>query len=97
MGDDAAVMGSITSANVACGYHAGDPEVMRRTVRMARHAGVAVGAHPGLPDLMGFGRREMRVTPREAAGLVLYQVGALAAIARAEGVALQHVKPHGAL
>jgi 5-oxoprolinase (ATP-hydrolysing) subunit A len=97
LGDDAAVMGSITSANVACGYHAGDPEVMRRTVRMARDAGVAVGAHPGLPDLVGFGRREMRVTPREAAGLVLYQVGALAAIARAEGLVLQHVKPHGAL
>lgn len=97
MGDDRAMMRAITSANVACGAHAGDPEVMRRTVRLAREHGVSVGAHPSLPDLAGFGRREMRVTPDEVEGLVLYQVGALAAIARAEGVALQHVKPHGAL
>lgn len=97
LGEDAALMASITSANVACGFHAGDPGVMRRTVRLARDAGVAVGAHPGLPDLQGFGRREMRVTPDEALGMVLYQIGALAAIARTEGVALRHVKPHGAL
>lgn len=97
MGDDRAMMRAITSANVACGAHAGDPEVMRRTVRLAREHGVSVGAHPSLPDLAGFGRREMRVTPDEVEGLVLYQVGALAAIARAEGVALAHVKPHGAL
>ena len=97
MGLDAEVMGSITSANVACGYHAGDPEVMRRTVRLARDHGVAVGAHPGLPDLAGFGRREMKVTARELEDMVLYQIGALAAIAGAEGVRMQHVKAHGAL
>jgi UPF0271 protein len=97
LGDDAAVMASVTSANVACGYHAGDPGVMRDTVRAAKAAGVAVGAHPGLPDLVGFGRRNLAATPREVEDLVLYQVGALAAIAAAEGVRLQHVKPHGAL
>jgi UPF0271 protein len=97
MGADVEVMRSITSANVACGYHGGDPAVMRRTVRLAREAGVSVGAHPGLPDLAGFGRREMRVTPQEVEDMVLYQVGALAAIAAAEGVTLRHVKAHGAL
>jgi UPF0271 protein len=97
IGADAEVMASITSANVACGFHGGDPSVMRRTVRMAREAGVAVGAHPGFPDLVGFGRREMHATPDEVYDMVLYQLGALAGIARAEGVRLQHVKPHGAL
>jgi UPF0271 protein len=97
IGADEAVMPSITSANVACGYHGGDPGVMRRTIRLARDAGVAVGAHPGFPDLQGFGRRDMRVSPRDAEDLVLYQIGALAAIARSEGVRLSHVKPHGAL
>ncbi len=97
MGHDAEVMGSITSANVACGFHGGDPEVMRRTVRLARQCGVAVGAHPGLPDLVGFGRREMKVAPGELEDMMLYQIGALAAIAAAEGVRLQHVKAHGAL
>jgi 5-oxoprolinase (ATP-hydrolysing) subunit A len=97
MGHDAEVMSSITSANVACGFHAGDPEVMRRTVRLAKQHGVAVGVHPGLPDLVGFGRREMKVSPRELEDMMLYQIGALAAIASAEGVPLQHVKPHGAL
>lgn len=97
MGADADVMRSITSANVACGYHAGDPGVMRATVRLARASGVAVGAHPGLPDLVGFGRRELRVAPDDVENMVLYQVGALAAIAAAEGVALAHVKAHGAL
>src|SRR3954469_5909317 len=97
LGADAEVMASISSANVACGYHAGDPGVMRRTVRLAREAGVSVGAHPGLPDLAGFGRRDMRVTPGEVEDMVLYQVGALAAIAESEGVRLRHVKPHGAL
>src|SRR5437763_16978941 len=81
IGADAEVMASITSANVACGFHGGDPAVMRRTIRMARIAGVAVGAHPGLPDLGGFGRREMRVSPDEVEDMVVYQVGALAAIA----------------
>lgn len=97
IGADAEVMASITSANVACGYHGGDPAVMRRTVCLARDGGVAVGAHPGLPDLAGFGRREMRVTPEEAEDMVLYQIGALAAIAASEGVRLRHVKAHGAL
>lgn len=97
MGDDEQLMMSVTSANVACGGHAGDPAVMRRTVRLAKEHGVAVGAHPGFPDLAGFGRREMQVVPDEVEGMVLYQVGALAAIAGAEGVSLAHVKPHGAL
>ncbi len=97
LGADAEVMRSITSANVACGFHAGDPGVMRATVRLARDAGVAVGAHPGFPDLVGFGRRELGASPREVEDLVLYQIGALAAIAAAEGVPLGHVKAHGAL
>ena len=97
LGADAAVMDSITSANIACGFHAGDPRVMRETVRLAADAGVAVGAHPGFPDLAGFGRREMQVAPRELEDLLLYQIGALAGIARAAGVPLRHVKPHGAL
>jgi 5-oxoprolinase (ATP-hydrolysing) subunit A len=97
IGADAEVMASISSANVACGFHGGDPGVMRRTVRLARDAAVSVGAHPGLPDLVGFGRREIRVTPQETEDLVLYQIGALAAIANREGVRVRHVKPHGAL
>jgi UPF0271 protein len=97
IGADADVIGSISSANVACGFHGGDPGVMRRTVQLAREAGVAVGAHPGFPDLAGFGRRELRASPQEIEDMVVYQVGALAAIAQSEGVRLQHVKPHGAL
>ncbi|HEX8361638.1 MAG TPA: 5-oxoprolinase subunit PxpA [Longimicrobium sp.] len=97
MGDDAGVLPYVTSANVACGAHAGDPSVMRRTVAAALEHGVAIGAHPGLPDLAGFGRREMRISPQETYDLVLYQVGALAAFATAAGTALRHVKPHGAL
>lgn len=97
MGDDGALMASITSANVACGFHAGDPGVMRRTIRLAREHGVAVGAHPGYPDLAGFGRREMQMATGEVEDLVLYQVAAVAGVAAAEGVRLQHVKPHGAL
>jgi UPF0271 protein len=97
IGADEAVMTSITSANVACGYHGGDPGVMRRTVRLARDAGVAVGAHPGFPDLVGFGRREMRMAPQDVEDMVLYQIGALAAMAKSEGVRLSHVKAHGAL
>lgn len=97
IGADDAVMPSITSANVACGYHGGDPGVMRRTVRLARDAGVRVGAHPGFPDLVGFGRREMRMAAQDVEDMVMYQIGALAAIARSEGVALSHVKAHGAL
>src|SRR4030095_8413487 len=87
----------IAPANVACGFHAGDPGVMRQTVALARQHGVAVGAHPGFQDLVGFGRRDMRATPREVEDFVVYQVGALAAVACAQGIRLQHVKAHGAL
>jgi UPF0271 protein len=97
IGADAEVMPFITSANIACGFHGGDPAVMRATVAAARDAGVALGAHPGLPDLVGFGRRVMQVSPQEAYDLVVYQVGALLGFARAGGVELRHVKPHGAL
>ncbi len=97
LGDDAALMDAITSASVAAGFHAGDPSVLRRTIRLAKSHGVAVGAHPGFPDLVGFGRRELDVTPAEAEDLVLYQIAAVAGVAAAEGVRLQHVKPHGAL
>jgi UPF0271 protein len=97
MGQDAALMESITSANVACGFHAGDPGVMRQTLALAKDKGVAVGAHPGFPDLVGFGRREMKATPAEVEDFVLYQVAALAGMAQAKGVKLQHVKAHGAL
>jgi UPF0271 protein len=97
IGHDAGLFKSITSANVAAGFHAGDPSVLRDTIRLAKQHGVAVGAHPGLPDLVGFGRRELHVTPKEAEDLVLYQVAAVAGVAAAEGVKLQHVKPHGAL
>src|SRR5687768_11354680 len=97
MGQDEELMSSITSANVACGFHAGDPSVMRRTVALAGKHGVAVGAHPGFPDLVGFGRREIQATPQEVEDFVLYQVGALAAVAAVHGARLQHVKAHGAL
>lgn len=97
MGDDAGVMPWITSANVACGFHAGDPATLRATVALCVAHGVAVGAHPSLPDLQGFGRRDMKVTPEEAYAQTLYQLGALGAFARAAGVRLHHVKPHGAL
>jgi UPF0271 protein len=96
-GHDELLMPSITSGSIACGFHAGDPSVMRRTVQLAARAGVSIGAHPGFPDLAGFGRREIDATPRDIADFVLYQVGALSAMAKAEGVPLQHVKPHGAL
>ena len=97
MGQDAALMPVITSANVACGFHAGDPGVMRETVWLARAQGVAIGAHPGFPDLAGFGRRDLRCTPQEVEDMVVYQIGALAAVAAAQGTRLQHVKAHGAL
>ncbi|MEO8679523.1 MAG: 5-oxoprolinase subunit PxpA [Vicinamibacterales bacterium] len=97
MGQDAELMASISSANVACGFHAGDPSAMRTTVAMAKARGVAVGAHPGFQDLVGFGRREMKITPQEVEDLVVYQVAALAGVAAAQGVRLQHVKAHGAL
>lgn len=97
LGLDEEVMKYITSANVATGWHAGDPLVMRKTVKLAKENGVAVGAHPGYPDLLGFGRRYMKLTYDEARNYILYQVGALYAFVRAEGIELQHVKPHGAL
>ena len=97
IGMDERIIPLVTSANVACGYHASDPVVMQRTVREAKKAGIGVGAHPGFPDLMGFGRREMAVSPAEAKAYTLYQLGALAAFCQAEGVKLQHVKPHGAM
>jgi 5-oxoprolinase (ATP-hydrolysing) subunit A len=97
MGQDAALMDSISSANVACGFHAGDPGAMRATIALAREKGVAIGAHPGFQDLVGFGRREMKASPAEVEDLVLYQVAALAGMAAAQGCRLQHVKAHGAL
>jgi UPF0271 protein len=96
-GDDAACMPYVTHANIACGFHASDPVVMQRTVRDARTHGIAVGSHPSLPDRQGFGRREMHVTREEVAALVLYQTGALKAFTDREGLALSHIKPHGAL
>lgn len=97
MGMDEEVMASITSANIACGFHAGDAEVMIKTVRGAKKMGVAVGAHPGYPDLQGFGRRNMACSADEVYAYTLYQVGAMQAVCRAQGVELQHVKPHGAM
>lgn len=97
MGGDADLMPIITSANIACGWHAGDPVVMERTVRLALDHGVALGAHPGYPDLLGFGRRSLALSPAEAEAYVLYQVAALAGIAQAHGARLTHVKPHGQL
>jgi UPF0271 protein len=97
LGEDEAVMPFITSANIACGFHAGDPAVMQATVRLAVKYGVGIGAHPGYPDLQGFGRREMHLAPEEVEALVLYQVSALAGFVHAEGVEVRHVKPHGAL
>lgn len=97
MGDDAALMPHIDLANVACGFHASDPSIMRATVRLAKQHGVKVGAHPSLPDMQGFGRRAMAVAPAEVTDFVAYQIGALKAFLDAEGMALNHVKPHGAL
>lgn len=97
MGCDEQVMPHVDLANVACGFHASDPVTMRQTVRLAREHGVTIGAHPAYPDLVGFGRRSMACTPAEIESMVLYQVGALAGLCRAEGVALGYVKPHGAL
>ena len=97
IGHDAGLMKAVTSANIAAGFHAGDPSVLRDTIRLAKASGVAIGAHPGFPDLVGFGRRELNVTAREAEDFVLYQVAAVAGVAAAEGMRLQHVKPHGAL
>ena len=97
MGEDAALLGVVNSANIACGFHAGDPLVMRNTVRTALAASVGLGAHPAYPDLQGFGRRPMTLAPAELEAVILHQVGALAGMAAAEGGRLSHVKPHGAL
>jgi 5-oxoprolinase (ATP-hydrolysing) subunit A len=97
VGDDEGVLPLVSSANIACGFHAGNPAVMRSTVQLAHRHGVAVGAHPGFHDLEGFGRREMPVSTAELEDLVAYQIGALAGVAANEGVRLSHVKPHGAL
>ena len=96
IGMDSEVLRYITSANVACGYHAGDPLVMQKTVALAAERNTAVGAHPGFPDLMGFGRRNMNITPDEARAYIKYQVGALMAFTKSCGIKMQHVKPHGA-
>jgi UPF0271 protein len=97
MGRDGEVMPYITSANIAGGFHAGDPHVMRETVELAADHGVGIGVHPGLPDMMGFGRRTMDATPAEVRDYVVYQLGALDAFARRHGTRVQHVKPHGAM
>lgn len=97
LGLDDQVLSYISSANVACGFHASDPVVMDKTVALAKDAGVAVGAHPGYPDLQGFGRRNMTIPPREVKAMVMYQIGALQAFCTARRLKLQHVKPHGAL
>lgn len=97
MGSDAELLQIVGSANIACGFHAGDPLIMRQTVRHALAAGVSLGAHPSFPDLQGFGRRAMQFPPAELEAMLIYQIGALAAMARAEGGFLSHVKPHGAL
>ena len=97
IGLDQDVIAHVSSANIACGYHAGDPLVMDRTVAACKAAGVAVGAHPGYPDLMGFGRRNMACSPKEVKAYIQYQMGALLAFTAAHGVKLQHCKPHGAL
>ncbi len=97
MGEDERIIRHITSASIACGFHAGDPRVMARTVELAREHGVAVGAHPGYPDLIGFGRRNLETAPGQIKHDLLYQLGALSGFTRALGVDMQHVKPHGAL
>ncbi|WP_153732127.1 5-oxoprolinase subunit PxpA [Sporosarcina obsidiansis] len=97
LGEQEEILKYVTSANVACGFHAGDPSVMRETVKLAIDNGVRIGAHPGLPDLVGFGRRDMNITPQEAYDMVVYQIGALQAFLAVHNEPMQHVKPHGAL
>ncbi len=97
IGNDEEVLKYVTSANVACGFHAGDPLVMEKTIKLALENQVAIGAHPGFPDLLGFGRRNMQLSPAEARAYIIYQISALQGFVKAEGAKLQHVKPHGAL
>ncbi|TFH62353.1 5-oxoprolinase subunit PxpA [Peribacillus frigoritolerans] len=97
MGNDQEILDYVTSVNVACGFHAGDPTVMRKTVQLALGKEVKIGAHPGLQDLIGFGRRNMNISPQEAYDIVVYQIGALNGFLQSEGGSMQHVKPHGAL
>jgi UPF0271 protein len=97
LGRDEELLKYVTSANIACGFHAGDPATMRRTVKLALENGVAIGAHPGLQDLIGFGRRDMDLSPDEAYDLVVYQIGSLWGFVKSEGARLQHVKAHGSL
>jgi UPF0271 protein len=97
IGSDEEILQYVTSANIACGFHAGDPNVMHKTVKMALLNNVALGAHPGLQDLIGFGRRNIKISPEEAYNMVVYQIGALYGFIKAEGGKMQHVKPHGAL
>jgi UPF0271 protein len=97
IGQDEELMQYVSSVNIACGFHGGDPSVMRNTVVLASKKNLAIGAHPGYPDLQGFGRREMHLSPNEIYDMVLYQIGALMGIVKASGVVLNHVKPHGAL
>ena len=97
LGLDEEVISYISSANIACGFHASDPLTMDYTVELAKRAGVCVGAHPGLPDMVGFGRRNMNVSPKEAKSIVQYQIGALDSFCKAHSIKMHHVKPHGAL
>ncbi|MBQ3954922.1 MAG: LamB/YcsF family protein, partial [Clostridia bacterium] len=97
IGEDDQIIPLVSSVNIACGWHAGDPLVMQKAVALAKQYGVSIGAHPGFPDLMGFGRRTMNATPAEVKAYIQYQVGALDAFCRAAGVKLHHVKPHGAM
>ena len=97
MGNDEAILDYVTSANIACGFHAGDPATMHKTVIIALKKGVSIGAHPGFPDLAGFGRRKMELSSQEVYYIVTYQIGALSAFVKAEGATLSHIKPHGAL
>jgi len=97
LGCDEEIIKYVSSVNIACGFHAGDPAVMQTTTRLAKEYGKAVGAHPGFPDLSGFGRRNLAMSPEEVRAALLYQIGALNAFCRAAGVTLRHVKPHGAL
>lgn len=97
MGKDEEIMQFVSSANIACGFHAGDPDTIAKTIRFAKAAGVAVGAHPSFPDLEGFGRRKMTIPPETVKNIVAYQISAVAGMCRAQGIELRHVKPHGAL